>query len=126
MDNVRTSSTEQAVTVSRGPRGTSKSLYLHNETDRTIEEEKISFIVSAPNDVQVRLEQAYEDPSRSGRWIYSKSIDPDRDYPKEVDVRIKTDTLPDQQNETQEHESRVIVYTYQDDELVEEDKFDIR
>ena len=126
MDNVRTSSTEQSVTVSRGPRGTSETLYLHNDTDSSIEEEEIYFIVSAPNDVQVRLEQAYEDPSRSDRWIYPDSIGPNREYPKEVDVRIKKDTSPDQQNGPQEDHSPVIIYTYQDDELVEEDKFEIR
>jgi len=126
MESIRTSSPEQSLTVSRGPRGTSESLYLYNETGTEIEEESISFIISAPDNVDVILEQAFEDPSRTNRWIYPNSISSDRNHPKEVDVTITTNGPPEPNERMSDDSPGVIVFTYQDGELVDEDRFSIR
>lgn len=119
MGQLHTSNKGRTISVSRGPRGSTSEIFLDNQSDSPVDD--IYFRVSSPDNVEVTLGQAYEE---DGKWIYTSTVPPNPDPKKRIPLNIQTSGQPD----TSEDESipEIVVYTYQNGELVDEDIIPIR
>jgi len=115
MEDLRTESPNNPITISRGVSGSSSEFWIENDSDEPIHKKSLEFVVDAPDDLEISISQAYHD---DGRWVYTKEIAPGDD--KRIPVEVKTKGL---QSQTA---GEFTIKVFRDGEKIEEEVFRTR
>lgn len=89
MARVYSSTTNETVSVTRGPSGDTTSLQIENKDNKSLKEGSVQFLVNAPDGVNVNLDsQAYL--VGDDAWTYAHTLPPET--PQRVPVHIQLDS----------------------------------